>query len=232
MISIYLANARATRITIQIEPSFTQRIRATLACPKKLGSIRRQTQITPRHCHLWLQFLRIEVLCIHAFNESVGSWYLSILLDWFVNWVLSKQGFFLLAIFTHLMPINITALWLRPGNIKKCFLVSLSGCSLGIRSSLTQVIVIILVASVTLLAKQALITVISVTIIANPLLCIHGSLTSTSIERSGFSTLRITGHFRAKTNEKVTELPGTAVFSTVQRTSSCHTQPLGRGGFH
>ena len=34
MISVYLANARTTRIKIKIEPSFTQRFRAMLACPK------------------------------------------------------------------------------------------------------------------------------------------------------------------------------------------------------
>jgi len=34
MISVYLANAQATRIKVNIEPSLTQRVRATLACPK------------------------------------------------------------------------------------------------------------------------------------------------------------------------------------------------------
>jgi len=33
-ISAYLANARTTRIKIKIEPSFNQRVRAALACPK------------------------------------------------------------------------------------------------------------------------------------------------------------------------------------------------------
>ena len=34
MISVYLAKERATIIKIKIDPSVTQRIRATLACPK------------------------------------------------------------------------------------------------------------------------------------------------------------------------------------------------------
>ena len=35
-ISVYLADARATRLKINIEPFFTRCVRATLACPKTL----------------------------------------------------------------------------------------------------------------------------------------------------------------------------------------------------
>jgi len=34
MISVYVANARVIQIKINIEPSFTQRVRGLLACPK------------------------------------------------------------------------------------------------------------------------------------------------------------------------------------------------------
>jgi len=40
MISVYLANARATRIKIKIEPSFTQWVRAMLGCLLSVGLIR------------------------------------------------------------------------------------------------------------------------------------------------------------------------------------------------
>jgi len=49
IIPVYLANAQATRINVKIEPSFTQRVRATLAflkAPNDHGVMRG---------HSWLQ---------------------------------------------------------------------------------------------------------------------------------------------------------------------------------